>query len=311
MKTDEIMKISRRKSIKSLAFLPLLGLNAREEINVQHENIPDAKIRVPKISLNLYSFNEQLQSGNMSLDEVIDYCALEGYAAIDPTAYYFPGYPDVPSDRFLYDFKWKVFDRGLEISGTGIRNNFSVPDKSKRNDDIQLIKKWTVAASKMGIPVIRIFAGSEVKDPQEKKKTLDWMMEDFKKCEQIGKDHGVIIALQNHGEFIKNSDEVIRIMEEIGSPWFGLHLDIANFGEKNVYKEIERVIEYAVNWQVKEFVMVDGEQVPPDYVEIMKIIRAHGYPGYLPLETLGPGDPKKKLDILKTRFTRALKHVYS
>ncbi len=305
------MNISRRKYIKNLTVLPLLGINEITLPIVQRNKSAKDNIRIPKLSLNLYSFNDQFRSGVISLDEVIDYCANEGYAAIDPTGYYFKGYPEVPADTYLYDFKWKVFDRGLEISGTGIRNNFSVPEKEQRRKDIELIRQWTAAASKMGIPLIRIFAGSEIKDPEEKKRAWEWMLDDFKTCEQIGREHGVIIALQNHGEFIKTADEIIRIMEEINSPWFGLHLDIANFNEKNVYKEIERVIPYAVNWQVKEFVMIDGKQVDPDYVRIMNIIKAHGYPGYLPLETLGPGDPKRKLRILKTKVSRALDYVYS
>jgi sugar phosphate isomerase/epimerase len=306
-----IMKLTRRQTLKFLSTIPLITLNGNLNQKVHDQTQKDVNPRRPKISLNLYSFNDLLRSGQISLDEVIEFCYQQGYDAIDPTAYYFRGYPEVPDDRYLFEFKYKVFIRGLEISGSGIRNDFSNPEKSARQNDLQRIEGWAEACSKMGIPVLRVFAGHEVNDPDIRKKTWSWMMEDFKKCAEIGEKHGVIMALQNHGEFIKNADEVIQIMETIKSPWFGLHLDIANFSEKDVYQEIQKVIGYAVNWQIKEFVMVNGKRMVPDYSRILEIIRENNYSGYLPLETLGEGDPFEKLKVLKEKVTIAIDNIYS
>lgn len=304
------MKLTRRASLKSLVAFPFLPQSLyRSSQENSGSGMSDTVVK-PKISLNLYSFNDQLQSGTISLDEVISYCVQNGYSALDPTAYYFPGYPEVPVDSFLYDFKRKVFENGLEISGTGVRNDFTVSDYGKRMMDERMVENWAIAAKKMGIPVLRIFAGGEIPDPEQKKKVLSWMMDDFKRCADIGTRHGVIMALQNHGEFIKTSDEVIHIMDTVNSPWFRLHLDIANFSTMNVYDEIDRVIRYAVNWQVKEFVTIQGKQTLPDYVRIMQIIKNHGYRGYLPLETLGEGDPKKKLPELKDKVETAIQQVF-
>jgi len=53
-----------------------------------------AGIRAPstyklKLSCNLYSFNAPLRSGEMSLEDVISFCADLGFDAVDPTGYYF------------------------------------------------------------------------------------------------------------------------------------------------------------------------------------------------------------------------------
>lgn len=305
------MGYTRRKSLKYLAALPFLsnGVLASETRYNVHRRV--SIVRKPKISLNLYSFNQWLQDGAIQLDQVVQFCADQGYLAIDPTAYYFPGYPDVPDDHYLFEFKRKVFEHCLEISGSGIRNNFSDPDSIHRQQDIQLIERWLVASQKMGIPVLRIFAGSPVPNPKDKKKALSWMMDDFKHCSELGSQYGVIIALQNHNEFIKTADEIIEIMETINSPWFKLHLDIGSFTVKNVYNEIEKVIPYAVNWQVKELVTLDNRKVEPDYERIFRMIKEQGYEGYLPLETLGSGDPKEKLLVLKKKVMDAMDRVYS
>src|SRR5437764_1000902 len=83
-----------------------------------------------KRSLNAYSFNKSLNAKikgrgpGLSLFDVLDFCAELNFDAIDPTGYYFPGYPKVPTDKYLNDFKRQAFVRGLDISCTGIRNDF-------------------------------------------------------------------------------------------------------------------------------------------------------------------------------------------
>jgi hypothetical protein len=55
---------------------------------------------------------------------------------VDLTGYYFPDYPNVPADDYIYALKRKAFLLGLDISGTGVRNDFANPDENKRKEDI-------------------------------------------------------------------------------------------------------------------------------------------------------------------------------
>ena len=63
---------------------------------------------------------------------VLDFCAEYNFDAIDPTGYYFPNHPTVPTDDYIRKFKKRAFQLGLDISGTGIKNDFTVPDESAR-----------------------------------------------------------------------------------------------------------------------------------------------------------------------------------
>src|SRR5262245_42869088 len=72
-----------------------------------------------RIGLNAYSFNRPLMNGTMTLSDVIDYCASQNIDGLDATGYYFPGYPKVPSDEYIYDLKKKAYLNGVTISGTG------------------------------------------------------------------------------------------------------------------------------------------------------------------------------------------------
>ena len=69
----------------------------------------------------------------MTLADAVDFCATNGVDALDATGYYFPGYPNVPTDNYIYALKRKAFVNGVAISGTGVRNNFAVADEAARN----------------------------------------------------------------------------------------------------------------------------------------------------------------------------------
>lgn len=262
-----------------------------------------------KTSLNAYSFNGQLMKGEMNLDNLLEYCAANQFDAVDITAYYFPGYPEVPTDEYLYHIKHKAFLLGLEISGTGVRNDFTDPDPAKRKASVELVKKWIVASEKLGIPVIRVFSGvADTKDiPREK--VVDYMVKDLKECAEFGKAHGVIVGIQNHHDFIKTADETIEIIKRVNSDWFGLILDIGSF-RTDPYREIEKTIPYAVSWQLKENLYVKGVEQKTDLNKLMKIIQQSGYRGYIPLETLGEGDPKVKVAGFMKEIREAMKSVY-
>src|SRR5436853_3747880 len=75
----------------------------------QVQRIPGTHIR---IGLNAYSFNGPLQAGQMTLDDVIDYCAKHDVDGLDATGYYFPGYPKAPADEYIYGLKRKAYLNG-------------------------------------------------------------------------------------------------------------------------------------------------------------------------------------------------------
>lgn len=247
-----------------------------------------------KISLNAYSFNKQLRSGETDLFQLIDYCKEYGFDAIDPTGYYFPGYPEVPNDQYIYDFKRKAFLNGLEISGTGVRNDFCNPDKNQREKDLKLIESWCVVASKLGAPLLRVFPGKEIKDNRNKGAVIKQVIAELSKACHIGEKYGIMVALQNHNDFLKSSEEIIEVLTKVDSKWLGLHLDIGSLAERDPYKEIESLIKYAITWQIKELVWIKQKKSPVDYARLMDIIKSSDYVGYLPLETLN-SDPRINL----------------
>jgi sugar phosphate isomerase/epimerase len=237
---------------------------------------------------------------------MLHFCAQHNFDAIDPTGYYFPGYPTPPSTEFINEFKREAFLLGLDISGTGVRNDFANPDPAMRNADINLIKQWVEVAAKMGAPNLRIFAGTNPHEGFSRDQVFKWMAHDIRTCCDYGKEFGVIIAIQNHNDFIRTAADVDRIFEMVDSDWLGLNLDIGSYRQEDPYAEIEKNIVKAVTWQIKENIWIEGKETPVDFSKLFKIIKKAGYRGYLPLETLGAGDPYQKVPRLLNEVRRCM-----
>lgn len=294
----------RRKFLTSVMGIPAAGmLMSADEKDEYKKKLPAKGL---KTSLNAYSFNKPLTDGSMSIDELIGFCAATGFDGVDITAYYFKGYPQVPPDDYLFDIKRKAFKAGLEITGTGVRNDFTIADNGKRELEVQLVKNWIEAASKIGASVLRIFAGTQKNEGIPREQVTEWMLKDIQTCVDHGKQHGVIIGMQNHNDFIQTADQIISIVETINSPWFGIILDIGSYRINEPFAEIEKSIRHAVNWQVKEKMFINGTEADTDLHKLINMIKASGYRGYLPIETLGEGDPKIKVKALFEKMQKAL-----
>jgi len=303
---------SRRSFLKTAAFLPLaasagLGLSATSA-RAAVEPIKRAGGPLLKVSCNAYSFakllNDQLQGrgAGMSLFELAEFCAKAGFDGFDPTGYYFPGYekngPGVPTDKFVFELKRRAFDLGLGISGTGVGNNFTVVDKAARANDVQRIKNWAEVAGKLGAPVLRVFADTQMRaetwESVSKGATREaveqWIADDIRACAEHAGKFGVIIGVQNHGDFLKTADNLISLIKRVDSPWCGAIVDSGYFRAPDPYAEMAKAAPYAVNWQIKQspFGVEKEAESPTDLKRLMRIVRASGYRGYLPIEALSP-----------------------
>lgn len=276
-----------------LGTISLISISAGKSMAQKRKNEKHQKPLIA--SLNAYSFADLLMAHDSRGDNqqvfnyfnLLDWCATKKIPALDPTAYFFPGYPKVPSDEYLKKFKDRAAELGIVITGTGIRNDFASPDPKVRAEGVQLAKNWIVAASKMGAPIVRLFSGEIPKGYEDKwKEVAGWMIDCYKECAAFGEKYGVKIGVQNHGDMLQTAEQCIYVMKAVDSKWAGLIVDIGNFKTPDPYKDIAEVVPYAINWQIKESAFGIGNETPTDYKRLIKIIKDGGYSGYLPVETL-------------------------
>lgn len=275
-----------------------------------------------RFSLNAFSFNTKLMEPgrsdgkpHFSIEDLIDWAAGQNLEAVDITGYYFPGYPVPPSDEVIRKVRQRAAERGLAISGTGIRNHFASSDPAVRQEGIQLAKQWIDVAAKLGAPVIRLFAGAMPAGYENKwEEVMRWMVPCFRECADYAQTKGVRIGIQNHADALSTAEQTLKLLKAIDHPGVGLIVDTGSFTTSDPYKEIEMTAPFAVNWQVKERLHGDGPDRKTDMLRVMRIIRASGYKGFVPVETLPekgkPYDPAVRVPLLLAEMQAARKQVF-
>lgn len=280
-----------------------------------------------KPTLNAYSFLEQLNanmkdaSKGIDLFGVVDFCAKHDIEAIDLTGYFFPGYPKAPADSCINRMKRYVHDSGIVISGTGVKNDFVPADKTVRAAGVQLTKDWIEVAARLGAPVIRVFAGptgsnqpwQELPTGPKRADVEAWMADDLRTCAEYGEKFGVLVAVQNHGDFICTGPEHISLLQRVDHAWCGALVDTGKYITDDPYADIAMMVPHAVNWQIKETLGSTLKSPPADFNKLTKIIHDGGYRGFVPIETLSMGrkdyDPAAEVVKVLTAMREAIAAV--
>ncbi|HVX10332.1 MAG TPA: sugar phosphate isomerase/epimerase family protein [Pirellulales bacterium] len=258
-----------------------------------------------KFSLAAYSYRDLLigESPTLTLADFIDDCAKMGLEGTELTSYYFP--PD-PTPDYLRRLKEQTFRLGLDISGTAVGNDFCHPPGEARNKQIQFVKQWVDRAELLGAPVIRIFSG-QAKPGQSEADAHRLAVEAIEQCCAYAGQHGIFLALENHGGLTATADGLLRLVEDVKSEWFGVNVDTGNFHSADPYAELARIAPYAVNVQVKVSMNPGGgKQEPADYRRLATMLAGTGYRGYIVLEYEEKEDPReacpRHIDELRKAF---------
>jgi sugar phosphate isomerase/epimerase len=283
------MELTRRSLLTAIGAVTLSGVSA-PAIPAIEPVIRKGGPRM-KLSLAAYSFRDYLSGSakSMTMEDFADLAATYPLDAIEPTSYYFE---ETVTPEYFRRYQRRAFLNGLDISGTAIGNTFTYPPGPRLRKEIEATRKWIERAACMGAPVIRIFAGSLEKGSSISD-ARKWCVDAIQECCQFAGEHGVILALENHGGIVSTPDETLAIVKAVQSDWFGVNLDTGNFHGPDPYEDLARVAPYAVTVQVKtEIAPNGGPRREADFARIVGLLKKVGYRGYIALEYEGKEDAK-------------------
>lgn len=273
---------TRRAFLKgNLALLGLSALNIESVFSAGKEPVKFEKSRV-RLGMAAYSFVNEFRNDEINMKEFIDYCYNLGLDGVELTSYFF----ESESDSYLLELRNKCFHMGMDITGTAIGNDFITPDKQERQKQVEDVKKWIDKAVVLGAPSIRVFGGGDIPDDYTENDAYDWVISSMQECVDYAAQKGIVLAMANHGGFPVTSEQVIKIIQEIDSPWFGALLDTGNF-LKDWYRQIAEVLPYAVMMHLKVNMhsTVEGAKpIPADMERIFRLIENQGYERYVDIE---------------------------
>lgn len=263
-----------------------------------------------KLSLAAYSYRQYLpdrrrsEQGKkpMTLHDFVDECSRLGLDGTELTSYYVP---DPVPEGYLQGLRRHAFLQGLTVSGTAIGNTFTHPPGPAREREIAHTKEWIDHAVRMGAPTIRIFAGS-VQKGTTPEQARQWCTEAIRTCCEYAAERGVMLALENHGGIVSRASDLLAIVREIESDWFGVNWDSGNVEGPDPYGELALLAPYAVTAQIKTQIGSDGGRQPADLARVLDILRKANYRGWVAFEYEDDDDPKSAVPRLLEQLRKLI-----
>ena len=242
----------------------------------------------------------QPKPGTMSLDDFLEKSWEMGLDGVELTAYYFPS---VEID-YLNHLKRLACRLGLHISAAAVGNSFCLATAQERAGQVQLVEQWIDHALQLGAPCLRVFAGA-VPQGSSEAEAMQWVVECLQECGDYAAERGVLLALENHGGITARAEQVLQIIHRVDREWVRVNLDTGNY-RTAAYADIEATVPHAVTAHVKTHVHTEGggrEEL--DYAEIVSVLAAVDYRGYLAIEYEEEEDPM----VAVPRFAAELKKL--
>ena len=319
---------NRRSFIKTVAAgsLGSAFVGCENVSNKQTTNITLGMKRNP-IGVSTYSF-WQFNGRETPIEYCIDKSAEYGFDGVELLLIQM----ESEENSYLQKIKKHAFHSGLDIMGLSTHQSFVSPDNNKRLENIKLTQHQIEVAYSLGIPTIRINTGRwGTTNSQGNKSQFDvlmdnkgvesviegyteddgfkWVIDSIEKCIPTAEKCGVVLGLENHWGLGLTSQGVMRIVNEINSPWLKVTLDTGNFFD-NREAQLEELAPHTCLIQAKTY--FGGAKWPAfneiniDYPAIGELMRKHNYRGYISLEFEGNEDAEtavpKSLELLRDSF---------
>lgn len=259
----------------------------------------------PRIKLGISTYSYwHFRPPKISIKTVIDKTAELGVEGVD----ILHRQMESEEPHYLQSLKRHAFLNGIDLICLSIHQDFVDPDAEVRKKNIEHTIHCIELAHAMGIPCIRLNSGrwGTIKsfddlmanrglEPPLEGYTEDdafmWCIDSIEKCLPAAEKNGVILALENHWGLTRTPEGLLRIANDIESPWLGVLMDTGNFLE-DPYPKLERIAPKTVFVQAKTY-FGGGEwyTLDLDYRRIAGILKNVNYKGYVAIEFEGKADP--------------------
>lgn len=276
----------------------LPGVLAHAEANALQRRRPAVQ-RPYRIGTSTYSF-WRFNGPATPIEFCIEKAAEMGFDGVEILHVQMPS----ESNGYLQGLKRIAIENGIDLYGFSTHQDFVSPDASERRKNVEATQFQIELAYKLGIPTMRINTGrwgttrsfdelmanrgiEPPLDGHSDEEAFGWVIDAMERILPRAEEAGVVLGLENHWGLGLTPEGVLRIVEAIDSPWLQVTLDTGNFLE-DPYDRLAMLADRTVLLQAKTY--YGGGKwytLDLDYDRIARIMREHGYAGYVSLEFEG------------------------
>lgn len=309
--------VSRRNLLASGVAATSLALPA--SIATAQAAKPAQKKQGNAIAVSTYSYWRYRPDSKLTIEQCIELAGEAGFDAVEILHVQM----EDQSNPTLQRIKQKAFRLGLDLCGLSTHQTFVSPDPEIRQKNIEHTIECIELAYSLGIPTIRVNTGrwGTSKDFDElmanrgieprlegftDEDGFGWVIESLEKCLPAAERCGVVLGLENHWGLGRTATGVLKVLNQVKSPWLRATLDTGNFLD-NQYAQYEQLAPEAVFVQAKTY-FGGGTwyTLEIDYDRVAEILKSVDYRGYISLEFEGQESHEtaipKSLDLLRRAF---------
>jgi sugar phosphate isomerase/epimerase len=205
-------------------------------------------------------------------------------------------FPSMDKEWFL-DLKAKLDDYGFDrVYAWGHPDGLEAGNNRDAYDDmINQIPN----AKLIGADVMRVVGSSLMFRLEPHQPQLDILSEWFKEAVKVAEANDIKLAMENHIDY--NSDEILWLIEEVDSPYFGVNFDTGNFLRllDDPVDGMEKLAQYTLATHIKDLKPNKDAKVTDWYFfsstpvgdglinneKLAQLLRDADYKGFLAVET--------------------------
>ena len=161
-------------------------------------------------------------------------------------------------------------------------------DAERRNSSLETWRNWVDVAVTLGSPSIRVHLPENADS--------DCVLVMLNRLVEYGTQRRIVINLENDDPKSEEAFHVIKVIEQINSPFLRALPDFCNSrlvgDEEYTYRALTAMFAHAFNIShVKDEESDEGKVYRVDVARVFAIARKAGYAGYFSMEWEGQGDP--------------------
>ena len=248
----------------------------------------------------------------LSLEELVKRAKEYGYDGVEIDGKRPHGNPlDMPASR-CKTLRSFANDHGVEIYAVSANNDFSSPVPEQRECQVVYMRNLIRMTADLGAKLVRVFLAwpGVTRHPQlgrydiakriwqeahkdfTAEETWSWCRAALVESARIAGDHGITLALQNHGPVIEDYPDMLRMIREVASPHLKACLDAPLLKDKSDAATRQAALsvrglqvlshfggEFDRNADGRAFVS-KGQRNLPAFIGAMREIGYDGYFGY-------------------------------
>lgn len=211
--------------------------------------------------------------------------------------------------------------RGVKVDCFSTYNDFAfTPNEDWRLANIAYIKRWLALAGDCGVPNIRMLTGYWVRG-RSQVKLQQLVLDGIRECAPHAERAGVNMALENHSSVFLEAEDILWLIDQIGSMRLTTCPDPTNWSHKfltgeadaaereHVFRSVGLIAPQMTESHLKVFGITERDELAgfgADLDRLIGIYRAANYRGAIAFEHIGAGDPLAELPRAKAILERAI-----